>query len=160
VNNKFAKSRNVADLTGKDIWGYANFAERLGPQWMATSEANREAIANEALKRGLVSEGKGTINIQDNPEFWDWAKNTATVQSAPATSGGSAGTPSGGRPSSGGQRFRLPPEEILPMYQPQPLRPAPPLVKPIPMGYNPREDIAAVNTANTVAPRSLYQLYR
>ena len=73
VNNKFAESRDVADLTAKDIWGYAALPELFGKDYVTTSEANREAIAAKALELGLVSEGKGTIDIKDDPalrEYW------------------------------------------------------------------------------------------
>jgi hypothetical protein len=73
VNNKFAESRDVGDLTAKDIWGYAALPELFGKDYVTTSEANREAIAAKALELGLVSEGKGTIDIKDDPalrEYW------------------------------------------------------------------------------------------
>jgi len=73
VNNKFAESRDVGDLRAKDIWGYAALPELFGKDYMTTSEANREAIAAKALELGLVSEGKGTIDIKDDPalrEYW------------------------------------------------------------------------------------------
>jgi hypothetical protein len=73
VNNKFAESRDVADLQAKDIWGYAALPELFGKDYVTTSEANREAIAAKALELGLVSEGKGTIDIKDDPalrEYW------------------------------------------------------------------------------------------
>lgn len=76
VNNPFAKTRDEKYLTGKDIWGYAVWAEKLGNSWMTGTPEQREAIADEALKRGLVDEAKGTINIKNDPEFWKFAEST------------------------------------------------------------------------------------
>lgn len=67
VNNKFATSRNEADLTGKDIWGQHAFFERYGDDWLGKfSEAEREEIANDALAAKAVNEGKGQINVDWN----------------------------------------------------------------------------------------------
>lgn len=70
VNNKFANSRNESDLTGKDIWGYSAFFDKFGNDWLGKfSEKQREDIANKALQRGAVREGKGSIDINWNPEL-------------------------------------------------------------------------------------------
>ena len=74
-NSKFQKSRNVKDLTGRDIWGYSAFAENLGNDWGRTSEANREAIANKALQLGKVREGKGTVKLDWSPELDSYARD-------------------------------------------------------------------------------------
>ena len=70
VNNKFATSRNVNDLTGKDIWGYSAFFDKYGNDWLGKfSPQQREAIANRALQRGAVREHHGTIDINWTPEL-------------------------------------------------------------------------------------------
>jgi len=70
VNNKFATSRNSADLTGKDIWGYSAFFDKFGNDWLQKmSPAQREAIANKALERKAVNEHHGTIDINWNPQL-------------------------------------------------------------------------------------------
>lgn len=66
VNNKFAQSRDVADLRPTDIVNYSAFAEK-DPDWFKKSVEEREKIAAEALAAGAVSEGKGSIKI-------DWKK--------------------------------------------------------------------------------------
>lgn len=160
VNNKFAKSRNVADLTGKDIWGYADFSEKFGPNWMNTSESNREAIANKALEMGIVSEGKGTINLKNDKGFMDYA-NSLLATPQPQTGGGTSGTSTGGKPSSFRPRPQGQPDSPFPVFPIKPLRPTPALTQPRPMGYNPTEDIVGVNEANKVKNLpSLYNLYR
>lgn len=73
VNNAFAKSRQESDLRPEDIWGYAAMSETFGKDYMATSEANRRAIAQKALDLGLVDEHHGTIDIKEDPalkEYW------------------------------------------------------------------------------------------
>ena len=75
VNNKFAQSRNEADLRPEDIWGYAAMPELFGKDYMATSEANRRAISQKALDLGLVDEHHGTIDIKDTPELQDYWKS-------------------------------------------------------------------------------------
>lgn len=84
VNNPFAKTRDEKYLTGKDIWGYAVWAEKLGNSWMNTTPDKREQIADEALKRGLVNEAKGTINIKNDPEFWKFAQDLIIAPSSQA----------------------------------------------------------------------------
>lgn len=70
TNNKFANSRDVKDLTAKDIWGYSAFFDKFGNDWMGKlNPAQREAIANKALQRGAVREHHGTIDINWSPEL-------------------------------------------------------------------------------------------
>jgi len=66
VNNKFAQSRDVADLQPEDIVNYAAFAEN-DPEWFNKPLEDRLVIAQQALQKGAVSEGHGSINI-------DWKK--------------------------------------------------------------------------------------
>lgn len=66
VNNKFAQSRNVADLRGEDIVNYSAFAKR-DPDWFKKPLEERLIVANQALGAGAVKEHHGTIDI-------DWDK--------------------------------------------------------------------------------------
>lgn len=70
TNNKFAESRNVADLRPEDIWGYSAFFDRYGNDWLKKfSEQQRRDIAQSALNRGAVREHHGTIDIDWTPEL-------------------------------------------------------------------------------------------
>lgn len=70
TNNKFASSRNEADLRPEDIWGYSAFFTKYGNDWLGKfSEQDRRAIAQQALNRGLVNEHHGTIDINWTPEL-------------------------------------------------------------------------------------------
>lgn len=70
TNNKFAESRNVADLRPEDIWGYSAFFDRYGNDWLKKfSEQQRRDIAQSALNRGAVKEHHGTIDIDWTPEL-------------------------------------------------------------------------------------------
>ena len=73
VNNRFSVSRSEADLTARDIWGYAAFPEKFGSAWMTAPEEAREIIAGEALRRGLVDEHRGTIDLRSDPDFEQFA---------------------------------------------------------------------------------------
>lgn len=62
VNNKFANSRDVADLKAEDIVNYAAFAEN-DPDWFKKDMQTRLNIANSALQAGAVKEGKGSVSV-------------------------------------------------------------------------------------------------
>jgi hypothetical protein len=66
VNNKFAETRNEADLRPEDIVNYAAFAEK-DPEWFKKPLDQRLAEADRVLKAGAVREAKGSITI-------DWGK--------------------------------------------------------------------------------------
>jgi hypothetical protein len=66
VNNKFAETRNEADLRPEDIVNYAAFAEK-DPEWFKKPLDQRLAEADKVLKAGAVREAKGSIEI-------DWDK--------------------------------------------------------------------------------------
>lgn len=66
-NAAFRASRNEADLTGKDIINSASLYGLSG--YAAADAAKKEAIANEALKQGLVREHHGTIDIGMNEAY-------------------------------------------------------------------------------------------
>lgn len=64
VNNKFAESRDVNDLRAEDIWGHSAFYEKFGNDWLQSfNEDQRRKIAQGLLDQGLVSEGRGQIEI-------------------------------------------------------------------------------------------------
>lgn len=65
VNNKFADSRNEADLRPEDIVNYAAFAEK-DPEWFKKPLDQRLAEADRVLKAGAVREAKGSITIDWN----------------------------------------------------------------------------------------------
>ncbi len=79
VNNKFATSRDEADLRPEDIWGYASMVERFGPEYMKTSEENRRAIAQKVLDLGLANEHHGTIDIGESEELDNAWKDMLTA---------------------------------------------------------------------------------
>lgn len=58
VNNKFINSRDEMDLEPEDIMNSPSFSRLYGNDWVKASPEARRAIAEEALKRGLVSEQK------------------------------------------------------------------------------------------------------
>lgn len=66
-NQKFAQSRNEADLTGKDIMHAASLYGMSG--YAGLDPSKQEAIANEALKQGLVREHHGQIDIGMNDAY-------------------------------------------------------------------------------------------
>lgn len=69
INGKFLTSESEKDLTPQDIWGAANFSENFGNDYYNTNEYQRYRIAKEALRRGLVDEHHGTIDVQKNDEW-------------------------------------------------------------------------------------------
>lgn len=81
VNNKFAKSRNVADLRGEDIVNYSAFAEK-DPQWFTKPLDQRIAYSNQLLQAGVVKEHHGTIDID-----WSKAPPSEVVSAAAGTPG-------------------------------------------------------------------------
>jgi hypothetical protein len=83
VNNKFAKSRNVADLRGEDIVNYSAFAEH-DPQWFSKPLEERLKLANERLAAGAVKEHHGTIDVQFDKPSQPEAKPAQPVPGAPS----------------------------------------------------------------------------
>lgn len=88
LNDKFKQTRNEADLTAKDIINSAQLYDKI-PNYAALSTAQKEAIANEALKNKLVREHHGTIQINPNDAFNKFAASqVAAPVAAPTTGGG------------------------------------------------------------------------
>jgi Transglycosylase SLT domain len=157
VNNKFAKSRNVADLRAEDIWGYGALMNRFGPQYMGGSEENRRAISQKALDLGLVKEAKGSIQIADSKELDDYWKSLQNQTAQPS------GQP---RPQSGPSQPRPITAQPVP---PRPLTPPPvtagpsmPIIRPYQVPARPQGDdyipaIMDVNNQNSV--RQIGELY-
>lgn len=69
VNNKFASTRNEADLTPTDVSQSAAMAETFGLPYQKASQQTKDAMANIALQNRLIQEAKGTMNIA-----WDQDK--------------------------------------------------------------------------------------
>lgn len=66
INNKFAESRNVADLRPEDVWGALDVYDTLGNDYLGTtSEDQRRQFQQRALDEGLFYEGKGRVRIKD-----------------------------------------------------------------------------------------------
>lgn len=63
-NSAFKDSRDESQLKGEDIVNAADWQLQFDPaRWAATDQARRIEIANEAIKRGLVREHNGGIDI-------------------------------------------------------------------------------------------------
>jgi len=73
-NEKFRQTRNEADLLPKDILNAAKFYEIKG--YDKLSPAKKELIAAEALKRGLIREHHGTIDVGMNAEYQKFIDST------------------------------------------------------------------------------------
>jgi len=68
LNPTFKNSRKESDLTGKDIVHAARFYTDI-PNYAQLDPAKQEAIANQALKEGIVRETKGTIELSKSANF-------------------------------------------------------------------------------------------
>lgn len=84
-NNKFAQSRDVADLVPKDLLGYAAPVEKFGTSWTNADQATRESVLQQALDAKAVNEHHGTIDINWTPELVDSASKLlgATLSKRP-----------------------------------------------------------------------------
>ena len=80
VNNKFNQSRDVKDLRPEDIVNYSTFAEH-DADWFKKPLSERLGLAGDVLNQGLVSEGKGSVDVN-----WDKYAPVAAA-AAPAASG-------------------------------------------------------------------------
>lgn len=96
-NNKaFADSRDESTLTGKDIIHAAQLYDL--PGYAQASAAQQEAIANEALKRQLVREHHGGVDVNADESFNEFVKNQ--LAAAPVTAMSSGGKSGGGSKTS------------------------------------------------------------
>lgn len=84
-NPIFAKSRKESDLTGKDIENAATFYGITG--YAGADAAKKEAIAQEAINKGLIREHHGTIDLSMTPEYQEYLK-TQLGGGQPTSSGG------------------------------------------------------------------------
>jgi hypothetical protein len=83
-NPVFRESRQESDLTGKDIIHAADFYAQI-PGYDKLNATKQEALANEALKRGLVQEKLGKINLSLDSAYQDFIKNQLTPTPQPQT---------------------------------------------------------------------------
>lgn len=117
VNNKFAQSRNEADLKPEDIWGYSAFGEAFGNDWLGKySEDQRRQIAQKALDSGKVRERMGTIDIGDVDSLKAFASTLPPAQQKTTGQGtrDKQGAPSGKKRASG----KFPLAELPPLVSP------------------------------------------
>lgn len=69
-NQAFHDSRKESDLTGNDIKNAAQFYSNYAPLgYDKASDEVKTNIGNEALKRGLIREKLGTIDVNANDDF-------------------------------------------------------------------------------------------
>jgi hypothetical protein len=95
-NNKFAQSRNEADLRPEDLLGYASPVETFGTSWTKADEGTRKNILQQALDAGAVDEHHGTVDINWTPELKQQAL-------------GLLGKASAARPENAGRKVWVPP---------------------------------------------------
>lgn len=88
VNNKFASTRDESSLTGRDIDKYAAWSEQFGDKWNKASEDIRYKIGDEAVKRGLLREHHGTLDVNSNDEFNSFASSLLDTPTATPTQQG------------------------------------------------------------------------
>jgi len=87
VNNKFASTRDESALTGRDIDKYAVWSEMFGDKWNKASDDIRYKIGDEAVKRGLLREHHGTLDVNSNDEFNSFASSLLDTPEAKSTQG-------------------------------------------------------------------------
>lgn len=68
VNNKFAKSRNEADLTANDIKDFASNYEVFGDIYAKATDEEKKRIMQIALDNKLIQEARGTVQVNWNEE--------------------------------------------------------------------------------------------
>lgn len=88
VNNKFASTRDESALTGRDIDKYAAWSEMFGDKWNKASDDIRYKIGDEAVKRGLLREHHGTLDVNSNDEFNNFASSLLDTPTAKPTQQG------------------------------------------------------------------------
>jgi len=111
LNETFKKSRKESDLTGKDITQAASLYGIFGDRWKNASEENRIKVADEALKRGLIREHHGTIDLTTQPQdFMDFAGTTLSSIAPQAPSG-----PARKKPTQRKEKPEFTPDPNLPL---------------------------------------------
>lgn len=75
VNNKFANSREEADLKAQDIQDFATNFETFGKPYQVLSPEKRQQMMDIALQNNLVREQKGTVDIAWTPETYRKAQD-------------------------------------------------------------------------------------
>lgn len=108
-NPTFAKSRQEKDLTGKDIVNAAQFYMNV-PGYEKFDAAKKEAIANEALKQGLIRERRGQVELSLNDQF---QKFIAGQQAPAATASSQQRAPSRSEPQKKAEK-KAKLEQIIP----------------------------------------------
>ena len=94
LNPEFRDSRDESTLNAGDITNAATFYGMFGPQYNAASQQQKEAITGEALKRGLIREHHGTIDVTSTPQdFLDFANQTLATPTK-SSSGSHSSSPS------------------------------------------------------------------
>lgn len=63
VNNKFAKSRNEADLTANDIKDFASNYETFGKIYGQATDEEKRRIMQIAIDNKLIQEARGTVQV-------------------------------------------------------------------------------------------------
>lgn len=109
-NAKFAESRNEADLVGKDIIHAGDFYANIAG-YDKLDAAKQEAIANEALKQGLIRERLGKIEVGSNSAFDEYVK---TQLPGEEVSGGGGGSRTSESPESKKNKKRAKLAQIIP----------------------------------------------
>lgn len=117
-NAAFADSRNEADLRGSDIADSATLYGLFGSKWGNLDQGKKAAIADQALKSGLVREHHGTIDINANPDFMNYAQSV--LEEKKQGSGSGAKRPVK-RPTKATPEFQANPNvslsDLMPVYQ-------------------------------------------
>ena len=75
VNNKFANSGKDTDLKAQDIQEFATNLETFGEEYTALPTEKKLQMMDIALRNGLVTEQKGTVDINWTPETYQEAAN-------------------------------------------------------------------------------------
>lgn len=124
VNNKFASTRDESSLTGRDIDKYAVFSELFGKDWANSTDENRWKVGDEAVKRGLLREHHGTLDVNADQGLLDFGKSLLAAPAA-ATGGKKSGTVlTPDKPKRKKQRPArdIPDSEFQPVGEPKPPR--------------------------------------
>lgn len=116
-NAAFADSRKESDLRGSDIADSATLYGLFGSKWGSIDPAKKAAIADQALKQGLVREHHGTIDINATPDLMSYAQSVLETKN---NSSGAARKPKAKRPTSSND-FKPNPNlslsDLMPVYK-------------------------------------------